>query len=952
MRDSRREKHSNPQRLLAVGIGCSTLASATVVLGLPAEAQISGDGSFGTLVNGALTDNCTDAICTITGGTINSSGSTLLHSFEQFTSPESAPGSSALFIDPGVRDIIVRVTGGNPSFLNNTLQTSQGSTANLFFANPSGIIFGPSAQLDIGGSFFASTANEIIFAEGTVLPTGDATSINNELLTISAPIGLGFLPDRNRGTIAVRGNGNRLTFGAPETPNSQFVNRIFRQPLPPSAPFPPLPPISELAVRPGQTLALVANGIQIEGGNLTALGGQIELGSIASGTALITADSSLDYSQIDQFSDISLIDNASIEVSSSSSGTIRLRGQNIGILDSSALLAETLPLAPLSPLTSASSSGVIDIVASDKIEVGGFTAEPTPFAPPFFTNLSVSAAPNSTGNGGLLKLQAKELTVDDGGQISATAYGFGNGGQIDLDIASAVTLTGGSSFGPSGLFAVAEDTGSGNSGQISVETDRFQMNRGAQIASSNLTSGTSGSIDVTAKQIDIVGTSEVTEVLTSEGIISTVIPTAIRADMSPFSPGKGEPIRLTAETISLSEGAEILTANLGAAEASDIKIDANEVTVSGRARLGDEVPSRISTQVAIGATGRGGNLNLETGRLQILDTAQVGTSTSGPGRAGDLSIEASQSVLVSGQTSLGRSGLFANAINSTGAGGNLSVETKTLRITDGGTLNVSNFPSGTNAQLPPGQGDAGNLRVDARRILLSEGGVIRADTAAGDRGNITLTTQALTLRQNSLIAANATGTATGGNITINAPNGFIVAVPDENSDITANAVFGNGGRIDITAQNVIGIEPRPVLTPQSDITTSSEFGLSGETLIKTPDTELRAENTPLPQSTDVPLVAQGCNATGTTNSRFVQSGKGGLSNSPYGTIDSHETLSDTSLPSSLSISSTQTENSPTTNRESSPNIVPEAQGWSTNPQGEVVLLATEILEADRCISWQ
>ena len=65
----------------------------------------------------------------------------------------------------------------------------------------------------------------------------------------------------------------------------------------------------------------------------------------------------------------------------------------------------------------------------------------------------------------------------------------------------------------------------------------------------------------------------------------------------------------------------------------------------------------------------------------------------------------------------------------------------------------------------------------------------------------------------------------GGNITIEA--GFIIAPPNENSDITADAFGGTGGNIEITTQRNLGIEPREQTTDQSDITASSELGLDG-----------------------------------------------------------------------------------------------------------------------------
>jgi large exoprotein involved in heme utilization and adhesion len=63
---------------------------------------------------------------------------------------------------------------------------------------------------------------------------------------------------------------------------------------------------------------------------------------------------------------------------------------------------------------------------------------------------------------------------------------------------------------------------------------------------------------------------------------------------------------------------------------------------------------------------------------------------------------------------------------------------------------------------------------------------------------------------------------------------LIVAVPLENSDITANAIKGSGGNVNIKSQGLFGIEFRPQTTRNSDITASSEFGQIGRVGIETP----------------------------------------------------------------------------------------------------------------------
>ncbi|NJR26643.1 MAG: filamentous hemagglutinin N-terminal domain-containing protein, partial [Richelia sp. CSU_2_1] len=105
----------------------------------------------------------------ITGGQTSRDGTNLFHSFQQFGLSE---GQIANFVsNPAIRNILGRVVGGNPSLINGLIQVT-GGNSNLFLINPSGIIFGPNASLNLPAAFTATTATNIGFDSGWFHATG------------------------------------------------------------------------------------------------------------------------------------------------------------------------------------------------------------------------------------------------------------------------------------------------------------------------------------------------------------------------------------------------------------------------------------------------------------------------------------------------------------------------------------------------------------------------------------------------------------------------------------------------------------------------------------------------------------------------------------------------------------------------------------------------------------
>ena len=208
----------------------------------------------------------------------------------------------------------------------------------------------------------------------------------------------------------------------------------------------------------------------------------------------------------------------------------------------------------------------------------------------------------------------------------------------------------------------------------------------------------------------------------------------------------------------------------------------------------------------------------------------------------------------------------------------------------------------------------------------------------------------LLLRRGGQISAKADNNGDGGNITINAPNGFIVGIASENSDILANANQGSGGQIRINANNIYGLENRTQLSPDpkiSEINASSEFGRSGNVEIITPDVDQRLKLVELPTvlaDTSKLLAGSSCGAIASTDadtdkSKFTITGRGGLPPSPYEPLTTDVLWSDTRVPTITSPQ--QRSEKPAGLPQSKTDVVKivPATGWVFDGKGNVTLIS-------------
>jgi large exoprotein involved in heme utilization and adhesion len=550
-------------------------------------------------------------------------------------------------------------------------------------------------------------------------------------------------------------------------------------------------------------------------------------------------------------------------------------------------------------------------------------------------SLSQQALADASG-GGLIQVQGNQVSLIDGSLLLIQNKETQAGGSIIVNAAQSLEVSG---ISPDGGFnggLDAETSGTANGADIEISTQQLVVRDGAAITARSYSSGKGGNVTVNASNsVRVIGFSPLNSSLFS-GIGAVV-----------FSSGNAGNLTVSTRQMTALNGGGVASATYGIGDGGDVTLNATEsLELSGLTPVFFSPSTVASVTFSAGDAGR---LTINTARLLVRDGGTVTSSTLASGNAGSVTVNARESVEISG-TVLGTpipsfvgssapvtSDAYRQAYRlppaPSGFSGNVTINTKLLSVTDGGTVEVSN----------QGVGNGGTLRIDANSIFLDTRGAITAASASGEGGNIDLNVRdVLLLRNNSPITASAGGTGNGGNIMINTSS--LVAVPNENSDIRADSVNARGGNVTINTSGLFGIEFRDRNTSLSDITaTGVSSELSGTVEINVQDVDPARGLAQLPTEVvdATGAIAQGCRDS--QGSSFVVTGRGGLPPTPQQALGDDPRWRDWRTQSGVSRQPNAPGNGtlpPSANTASTKSALVEATGWVTLPDGKVILTAT------------
>ncbi|HHP7230515.1 MAG TPA: filamentous hemagglutinin N-terminal domain-containing protein [Xenococcaceae cyanobacterium] len=399
------------------------------------------------------------------------------------------------------------------------------------------------------------------------------------------------------------------------------------------------------------------------------------------------------------------------------------------------------------------------------------------------------------GNAGNINIEGESLHLVDGGLISASVA-RGEGGNITIEVDDAVVIDGVGStddFGvgePGGIFNEIPVDGIGNAGDIKITANSVSINNGGAITASSFGIGTSGKIDIVARErVSLNGFGFLGDTQISSQIFTIADETG---------EGNANDINITTDSLELTNGAVISSETRRQGDAGNISIkEATSVFLSESAILSG----------VFGGIGQGGIISIETSSLYLDESAIQTVSQEGIGNAGDINLEIADSLTLTQQSNI-NSGVSL----SEGDGGNIN-------LTAGNSLNLSQNSAISGTVFKGSIGSGGDINIVSQNLSLTENSEISSENQAeGNAGNINIgLSNNIRLQKVFLNSSNITtaaNQAAGGEINVTAED--IRLQGDSNILTNVNSGADNGGNITLTADSIIAFDDSDIFAFAAD----------------------------------------------------------------------------------------------------------------------------------------
>jgi len=348
----------------------------------------------------------------------------------------------------------------------------------------------------------------------------------------------------------------------------------------------------------------------------------------------------------------------------------------------------------------------------------------------------------STGNAGAITIIADSLVANNGSGAGTNTNGSGIGGQLNITVEGLLSIEDSSGFGSdtfsdgnageitiqAGRFLVANGsgagtntTGTGNGGRITIYTQEMSLLQSG-FGSNAFSDGNAGEVTIHADRfvMDQSGVGTNTRGQGNGGRITINAVELLMRDSGlgseAFSDGNAGEITINVGRLLMDEGTDMSTNTGGAGNAGIITIDAEEVLLRGN--------SEFASNARSNSTGNAGEIRLNVRSSLTLDNSNIGTSSQGEGKAGNISITSQNLLLNQGAIT---------AESTQAGGGDITIDANNIRLRNSSLISSSVFD---------GTGGGGTIAINSSTFLALEDSDILANADQGAGGNITINSEA------------------------------------------------------------------------------------------------------------------------------------------------------------------------------------------------------------------
>ncbi|MEP0898011.1 filamentous hemagglutinin N-terminal domain-containing protein [Leptolyngbya boryana FACHB-1624] len=407
----------------------------------------------------------------------------------------------------------------------------------------------------------------------------------------------------------------------------------------------------------------------------------------------------------------------------------------------------------------------------------------------FQSGLVTSFVEGGTGNSGDITINSNTLTLSDNARIDSGVLDDTQGN------AGKITINARDAISMNSRAYIASDLGKnaiGRGGDIHIQAGTISFANGAQLLLGTQGQGDAGNLVINAGKITFQ------DAVTSEsgGFISSGVISRTEAEAI----GNAGQVRITTGTLSFVNGGAITTSTLGQGNAGNITIEAQgTVSLQGQ-------QSQISSSIGRTGVGQGGEIFIRSGSLNLFQGADISSTTNGRGNAGNITIQSGALLMARPNSSF--SGAINSASSRDGNGGNIDLQIRDRLILDKGR--ISNSILASEPLELAGKGQAGTIRIVAGSVELSNGSVISSLLSGiGSAGTISLDALELVLKDGSGISTQTSGQGNAGDITLRVRDRILLQgiSPDRKAptsiiSATGSAAQGNAGQISLTTDQL------------------------------------------------------------------------------------------------------------------------------------------------------